>query len=328
MAGFKNDDEAGRLLALRRYGVLDTPREDDFDQITAIVREVLGVPICGISLIDRDRQWFKSLDGHDAVQTTRGSAFCDHTIRTPGPMVVEDARDDVRFADNPLVTGDPNIRSYAGVPLRTPDGYHLGALCAVDRSPRQFSDSELALLERFSELVMAQLELRTMAHVDHLTRAMTRRAFRGAAAVAVKAAEWGSMAALVTFDLDHFKRVNDFFGHPVGDQLLEAVAATCRSMLRPSDSLGRLGGEEFGVLLRRVGTGEAEECAERLRGAIEALVIDNMPRTTASFGVAALELGMSIDAWFAAADAALYRAKKLGRNRSVTATSMPSLAAA
>lgn len=299
--------------------MLDTAPEADFDQITAIVRQVLGVPICAISLIDVDRQWFKSIDGLDDRQTTRNVAFCDHTIRTPGPMVVEDARDDARFVDNPLVTGDPNIRSYAGVPLQTPDGYQLGALCAIDQSPRSFAPGELALLERFSDLVMAQLELRTMAHVDHLTRALTRRAFRVAAADAVQAKGSTSASALVTFDLDHFKRVNDVLGHPTGDRLLEAVAAICRSVLRPSDSLGRLGGEEFGVLLQRSGIAEAEVCAECIRCVIEGMEVANLPRITASFGVAALEPGMSIDTWFEIADAALYRAKNLGRNRCVTA---------
>ena len=124
----KFEDEAGRLLALRRYGVLDTAREKNFDVITSLVREVLGVPICAISLIDESRQWFKAIVGLNADGTAREFAFCDHTIRSPGCFVVEDAGADPRFAANPLVTGYPKIRSYAGAPLLTPDGYNGGAL--------------------------------------------------------------------------------------------------------------------------------------------------------------------------------------------------------
>ena len=113
-------DEPARLAALNRYEVLDTPREPSFDRITDLVRSILGVPISAVSLVDTDRQWFKSLAGLDATQTSRDVAFCAHTIRQRAPLIIADAQEDERFRDNPLVTGDPNIRSYAGIPLETP----------------------------------------------------------------------------------------------------------------------------------------------------------------------------------------------------------------
>ena len=313
-------DEAGRLLALKRYGVLDTGAEQNFDAITAIICEVLDVPICAVSLIDETRQWFKSSVGLEVAETAREVAFCDHTIRGREVMTVEDATADARFADNLLVTGHHDFRSYAGAPLVSPDGYNLGALCAIDHRPRIFDGVQLALLERFSKLVVEQLELRTMAHRDFLTGALTRRSFceEGKAALRQQAGD-GSPAALLSFDLDHFKSINDRLGHLAGDEVLKGVVATCQATLRPGDSLGRIGGEEFAVLLPGTDSAQAEACAERLRAAIEAWRPAGCPRVTASFGLAMAIDVTDLDDWFAIADAALYRAKRSGRNRCIAA---------
>lgn len=315
----KLHDEAGRLRALKRYGVLDTGREQNFDAITSLVCSVLDVPICAVSLVDEDRQWFKSSVGLDVDETTRDVSFCDHTIRARGVMQVEDATADPRFADNALVTSAPNIRSYVGAPLVSPDGYQLGALCAIDRKPRSFNADQRAMLERFSGLVVEQLELRTLAHQDSLTGALTRRAFseRARAALAEHARD-GADAALLMLDVDHFKAVNDRFGHGVGDEVLKGVADACRTTLRPGDVFGRLGGEEFAVLLATTGFSEAAAIAERLRVAIQVQPADGWPVVSASFGLAMATIE-GVDQWLAAADAALYEAKRGGRNRCVVA---------
>src|SRR5262245_4731196 len=119
MSHDKLRDEAARLAALARYDVLDTAAEGAFDKITELVRTVLDVPMSAVSLIDTDRQWFKSHPGIDATQTPREIAFCDHAIRDRVPFVVSDASQDERFRENPLVTGSPDIASYLGVPLET-----------------------------------------------------------------------------------------------------------------------------------------------------------------------------------------------------------------
>src|SRR5690349_6483011 len=168
-------DEEGRLAALNRYEILDTPPEAPFEKITSLVQDVLQVPICAVSLVDREQQWFKSIQGLDTRRTPRSISFCTHTIRTDEALIVPDALHDPRFSANPLVLGEPHIRSYAGVPLQSPDGYNVGALCAIDVVPRTFSDAQLAILRSFATLVVDQLELRRIAVRDHLTGALTRR---------------------------------------------------------------------------------------------------------------------------------------------------------
>lgn len=324
-----SNDEQGRLRALHRYGVLYSARESNFDAITSIVRDLLGVPICAVSLIDEQRQWFKSTQGLDMQEGPRSEAFCDHIIRDDVSMVVEDATKDARFKSNPLVTGDPHIRSYAGHPLVTPDGYRVGSLCAIGREPKSFSPSELALLERFAALVVDQLELRTLAHRDFLTSALTRRAFIDhAESCRRQLARAKRPAWLVLVDIDHFKEVNDCFGHPIGDEVLKQVAGAVMKALRPIDSFGRLGGEEFAVLLPDVSESDVMPCAERLRQTIAAMNVPDLPKITASFGIAPLSPDRSLDDTMAAADAALYAAKRGGRNCCRLASGLNQAAAA
>lgn len=155
-------DEPRRLIALNRHDLLDTPPERAFDHITRLAASVLGMPISLITLIDESRQWFKSRHGLDAPWTRREVAFCSYTILDTETLVVPDATADDRFAANPLVTGDPNIRFYAGAPLVTPEGHALGTLCVIDRSPHpEFSDEQRRLLRDFAELVMTEIEARS-----------------------------------------------------------------------------------------------------------------------------------------------------------------------
>lgn len=154
------ENESDRLQKLLDYEILDTDPEKAFDRITRIVAETINVPISLVSLVDADRQWFKSRYGLNAEQTPREIAFCSHAILGDETFVVEDAHLDDRFADNPLVTGDPSIRFYAGAPLVTPDGYKLGTLCAIDRVPRKISDEHVQLIEDLASLVVDEIELR------------------------------------------------------------------------------------------------------------------------------------------------------------------------
>lgn len=319
----KLTDETARLAALVRYDVLDTPAEPAFDRITQLVRSILGVPISVVSLIDADRQWFKSIDGLDAIETSRDVAFCNHTIRQRAPLVVPDATTDMRFCANPLVLEDPHIRSYAGIPLETPDGYNVGSLCAIDTVPRDFQPAQIDILKSLAALAVEQLELRRIAERDYLSGALTRRAF---------IAEMDKLtalhlrrdrpASLLLLDIDHFKQINDHHGHPAGDKVIRALADLCTQVKRPSDSLGRLGGEEFGILLPETGEEDAAKAAQRFCDAIRALEIGHGPalRMTASFGVASIGPDrLTSDSWLAAADAALYEAKHSGRDQVVVA---------
>lgn len=317
------NDEPGRIAALRRYRILDTPSEGAFDKVTSLVRALFGVPMSAVSLIDTDRQWFKSLDGLDATETPRSVAFCDHAIRQDEPLIITDALDDPRFRDNPLVTGDPGIRSYAGVPLRTPDGYNIGSLCAIDTRARDFAPEQIEILKSLAPIVVEQMELRLLAERDHLSGAMTRRAFVAALDKAIALhIRHQRPAALLMLDIDHFKQINDTHGHPVGDRVIEAVAKRCMELSRPSDSFGRIGGEEFALLLPETSEADALAAARRFCAAIAEMAIPHDPplHVTASFGVAAIGPGrITSQDWISAADAALYDAKRAGRNRVVLA---------
>ena len=266
MSDCKLADEPGRLAALNRYDVLDTAPEKPFDKITALVQTVMNVPIAAVSLVDVHRQWFKSIQGLDVTETSRDVAFCHYTIQQRTPLIVPDARADPRFAENALVTGEPYIRAYVGVPLETPDGYNLGSLCAIDYEPREFDANQVTTLQSFAKLVVDELELRQVAISDGLTGALTRRAFIEAANHEIeRSRRYGRDLTLVLFDLDDFKAVNDTHGHPAGDTVLRYVAACAQENIRTSDTFGRLGGEEFAILMPETDTDAAFACVERLR---------------------------------------------------------------
>jgi len=155
--------EEARLEALRQYQILDTPSESVYDDITRLAAFICNVPIALISLVDSDRQWFKSKVGLNVNETSRDVSFCAHTILEKTTMVVNDTGCDQRFADNPLVTCAPGIRFYAGVPLITPQGYPIGTLCVIDRQSRTLSQAQQKNLEALGRQVVTQLELRRVS---------------------------------------------------------------------------------------------------------------------------------------------------------------------
>jgi diguanylate cyclase (GGDEF)-like protein len=462
-------NEFERLAALDRYEILDSDAEPAFDRITAIAARTLGVPMAMVSLIDAERQWFKSRVGLADSQTSRDIAFCAHAILHDEPMVVPDAHRDTRFHNNPLVQGAPHIRFYAGAPLQSPDGFNLGTLCALDTQPREFSAEQIATLRDLAALVVDELELRIalrarnqaqrelskieahlrnhvrmlrgivdsaaegiavvdlqmrpliinpsgmrtlglealpdsvpewakisrsidpithapiavedlplaralrgestdqmevllpqrdgrstvllsvtgrplhddagqvsagvitfndvtalraaqrqvaeLAMTDELTGLPNRRAFRQLLTRLVNEGARGRNFALVIADIDHFKTINDTYGHQIGDEVLVAVADRLATRVRRSDFVGRYGGEEFCVLYCDVDEPSALRLVEELRDCVAN--VDKPARVTASFGIC-VSTGQARPAeevLIANADAALYRAKHAGRNR-------------
>ncbi|VVD99431.1 putative diguanylate cyclase AdrA [Pandoraea terrigena] len=326
-------DETERLAALRRYEILDTPPEPAFERIVHLASHVIDVPISLVSLIDETRQWFKARQGIDTAQTPRSMAFCAHAILEDDVLVVSDARADPRFADNPLVTGAPNIRFYAGAPLRTPEGHRLGTLCVMDRRPRTLDAEKRTLLADLSALVVDALELRRvnrvlgdMAMRDGLTGALNRRAFLVQAERQFSAARAQQRRlSVLMLDIDHFKRINDTWGHAVGDRVIVELTLIMRATLRKGTVIGRLGGEEFAVLLPEADAQRAVQAAERLLiaiggasmpGASGSKGLTGPIRFSASIGIGSLtpddaEFGSLLQR----ADRALYAAKQSGRNR-------------
>ncbi|MEL7557795.1 PAS domain S-box protein [Stutzerimonas chloritidismutans] len=220
--------ELSRLAALLRYEILDTPDETAFDDFTELAAYICDTPIALISLVDDHRQWFKSRLGLDVSETPRELSFCTYTIEGEGVFEVEDAHRDTRFCDNPLVTGDPHIRFYAGAPLISPDGYNLGTLCVIDRQPRQLSEAQRGALVRLSRQIMRLFEERLQAH-RYAEQAALQQALLNSAASAM----------LVTTDDGHISGVNPtaerLFGYP--EQML--IGQPLTSVLFPQEALQR-----------------------------------------------------------------------------------------
>jgi len=244
--------------------------------------------------------------------------------------VVPEVRADARFAEHPLVVGDPHLRFYAGAPLVTPSGEALGTLCVADRVPRSLTPAQAAALAALARQVMAQLELRQhRARLEHanavlaresatdaLTGLLNRRAFEERLEAEVKRARrYGSPLSLLMLDVDRFKAYNDTYGHPAGDDVLRQVAALLKSSTRRTDVVARYGGEEFAVIVSETALPGALLLAERCRRAVAGASWPHRA-VTPSVGAAMLSAGV----WTGrdlteAADGALYRAKQDGRNR-------------
>jgi diguanylate cyclase (GGDEF)-like protein len=243
-------NERQRLATLRSLKILDTPAEERFDRITRLARRLFDVPIASVSLIDTDRQWFKSILGLDSCESPRSTSFCGHTILREEPMVVPDAFEDERFRDNPLVTGDPNIRFYAGYPLSAPDGSKLGSLCLIDRRPRTISTEDLATLRELGRLIEAELVAMNLATSDALTGVSNLRGFLeiGHHVLALASRIGHSLQLLVV----KIPRIAGFYqkhGATEGERALVEVAQILLSSFRESDLVARIGEDEFGVLL-------------------------------------------------------------------------------
>lgn len=264
-------NEASRLRRLRALNVLDTAPEERFDRLTRLARRLFNVPIALVSLVDEQRQWFKSAQGLDACETPRDISFCGHTILGNDVFVIPNALEDPRFADNPLVTSEPHIRFYAGCPLSSSDGYKLGTLCLIDRQPRQFNAEDIEALQDLAMMVERELAAIELATTDELTGISNRRGFSVLAAKGLNMCQRnGQPASLLFIDLDNFKGINDRFGHSEGDKVLIAFSRILESTFRDSDVFGRIGGDEFAALLTGSNIDVAQNGIERLTEALDA----------------------------------------------------------
>ena len=166
-------DEDARLRALQELGMLDTAPEERFDRLTRLAQDMFHAPIALVTLVDEDRQWFKSNQGLGVGETTRDVAFCAHAILDDQVFVIPDAKADPRFADNPLVTGDPDIRFYAGAPLSTSDGHAVGTLCVIDTEPRDWTDEQSRALRDLANVVEEELNQTRLQNQQRALLALT-----------------------------------------------------------------------------------------------------------------------------------------------------------
>jgi diguanylate cyclase (GGDEF)-like protein len=330
-------NEAARLDALHGLGIMYTAAEERYDRITRLTSKVLGTPIALVTLVDERVQWFKSSHGLALTETPRDVSFCGHAILQDEAFVVEDATKDERFADNPLVTGEPEIRFYAGYPLRTQEGLAVGALCIIDRAPRQLGSAERETLRDLASIVESELQREQMgawqrtwlaerdalvakASVDDLTRAWNRGTIMDLFNAEISRAARGTPLSVAMIDIDWFKVVNDTYGHPTGDRVLVTTTARIRSAVRDFDLVGRYGGEEFLLVLGNCGEADANAICRRVCTKVAEAPILALDGTqlsvTVSIGVATYSPECATaDELIGVADAALYRAKRSGRNR-------------
>jgi diguanylate cyclase (GGDEF)-like protein len=315
-------DETQRLRSLQSLRILDTNGEERFDRITRLAARLFGVPIALVSLVDQDRQWFKSKVGLDACETGRDISFCGHAILSEGPLVVTDAHRDPRFADNPLVTDAPAIRFYAGQPIHAPDGARIGTLCLIDHAPREFPEADRAQLADLAAMIDRELSLQSLAAVDPLTHLSNRRGFHQLAVhVLALCRRAGTPAVLAAIDLDGFKAINDVHGHDAGDHVLQAFGSLLLRHFRTSDVVGRMGGDEFCVLAGGATESQMRSSLDRFTAAYAGSALARAyPRLSWSAGVVEFDpkSGPDVDALISAADKRMYAVKETSRNRVAT----------
>ena len=244
------ENEQERLESLKSLMLLDTQPEEQFDRITRIAEALFGVGIALVSLVDTDRQWFKSKQGLDAEETGRDISFCGHAILDDEDFVIEDALEDERFRDNPLVTGAPYIRFYAGAPINSPSGHKIGTLCVIDQNPKVFTQKQKMYLRDLARMVEDELLLRDQSSHDPLTGLSNRVGFSiRAEQVLAVARRNGLQLSLACFDLDDYDKVRETWGEDAGKQMLQTFADVLNESFRTSDVVARVGDNEFAVLM-------------------------------------------------------------------------------
>ena len=305
-------DETARLVSLHSLRILDTPNEERFDRITRMAQRVFGVDTCLISLLDANRQWFKSKQGLEACETSREISFCGHAILENDVLVVQNALADERFADNPLVTDDPNIRFYAGCPVHGPDGHRLGTLCLIHPEPRSFSDDDMDTLRDLASMVDDELLVSSQVTVDELTQVANRRGLHLVGKHMLSLCRRSGIDVEVAFfDLDGFKDVNDECGHAAGDELLKHFAKLLLKCFRTADVVARIGGDEFVVMMAN-SRGAAPHAAARLDALAAETDCEIKQRLRWSAGFIQLDPGthLTIESLLDDADGRMYENKQ------------------
>ena len=316
--------DPARLAALRDTGLLDSEAEDVFDRLTAVAREAVGSDVSLLSLVDADRQFFKSAQGlpepwAEARETPLSHSFCQQVVADETALIVEDSSKNPALADH-LAVRDLGVMAYAGVPLTLADGHTLGSFCAISRQPRAWSRSELRLLAALGHAAVTEIELRRMRREqslrDPLTSLPNGTLFRHHLSLALEQSRSRRSGVVVlSLGVDDFTSVNESFGHLVGDSLLRSLAGRLRAAVSHEDVLCRFSGDQFLVMCREVpDEAAAGRLAQRLASAVteEPYAIDSIRhRVSVSVGVAiAGRFDTGVEDLIAGADSSMREAKR------------------
>jgi diguanylate cyclase (GGDEF)-like protein len=332
------DNETERLASVKSMQLLSTPAEEAFDRITRITQRIFKTPTVFISIFADTYMELKSKIGVEAERMPRHGSMCNHVVYSGEMILIEDARKDARFANND-VRKEMDIRFYAGRPLRNSDGFIVGTLCVCDHRSRKITDEERETIDAIGHWVESVFEARglskamesLLAELDEVRRDSMMDSLlhiwnRGAIMDILKreadqAHRQKTSVAVMMADMDHFKKINDTYGHHIGDAALSAAVKALRHELRSYDSVGRYGGEEFLIVLPNISRDDACMLADRLRGAVETFIADiegHLVNCTISMGVSTADFSLGrqdVEQKVIDADQALLRAKTNGRNR-------------
>lgn len=343
-------NESQRLKAVFASQLLDSEYEAIFDNLTMLISQVFDVPIVAISMVDSDRQWFKSIYGLKLCESPRDISFCGHVVAENQHLIIENAANDDRFADNPMVLDEPKIMFYAGIPLRfthADQTYNIGTLCIIDSKPHQLSDDQLKMLKSFAYQVESLIEmrvpclkfeslrddlasdnvtfdviqdnlkkLRSLSDTDPLTGLRNRRSLEHFVQTAWQQDKRKNNIAIMLIDLDGFKSINDQFGHSDGDKLLVAIAKHLKKLVRKNnDYIARYGGDEFVLIAFDMDKNSLTALLEKLKSAFK-IKDDKLSSITISIGAVLTDnKEYSCQELIHHADEQLYIAKKGGKDR-------------
>lgn len=310
-----NDPDAGPAPGLHALELFGGDPDERFDRFTRIARHLFDTPIALLKLTGSDRRWVESRMRLDADRSRPELAFCSEALLGDGLVIVPDTTRDERLRDHPMVVNLPEIRFYAGCPVRAPDGSPLGTLCVIDHEPREVGENDAGVLQDLAWMLEQELRSHSLATVDELTGLTNRRGFDAIAEHAIAVCRRvDEPATLLYFDLDDFKAVNDALGHAAGDRVLRTFARHLRDTFRDSDVVARVGGDEFCVLLTSTTTENVHRPLSLLEGRLETR--EDEPLVSFSVGVAAYDPSRheAVRALVEEADQIMYRQKR-GRAR-------------
>jgi diguanylate cyclase (GGDEF)-like protein len=306
------DNEPMRLATLHTSQLLNCRGNEQFNRLIRLGRRLLQMPICALHLVDAEQIRTLAAQGCNLTGSNRQTSFCGHTILGDDILVIQDTRHHPYFFDHPLVQGPENIRSYVGIPLRAFNGCKIGTLCLMDVVPRDIAAEDLAALRDLALLTEQELAACQLAIIDDLTSLVNRRGFETMARLLLNSSERQSLpAVLLYFDLDGFAMLNRSYGEAEGDRTLMRFARLLRQTFRGSDVIGRLGDDEFAVLVANSNALQAEQIVQRLRQSTQMQQHQEAWSSPLQFSVAAVhylpEQGPSLEHLLSRADQLMYQ---------------------